>query len=86
MALLNLFALWRRHEQKTQRRKQKQKTEMRNSRRCAMVMLVGHLVAPAAVAVAVAVTVGKLIDFKCGCRCQQLCVVVGSGRWVECTK
>lgn len=41
-------------------RKQKQKTEMRNSLRCA----VGHLVVPAAVAVAVAVTLGELIDFK----------------------
>lgn len=56
-------------------RKQKQKTEMRNSLRCA----VGHLVVPAAVAVAVAVTLGELIDFKCGCRCQQLCGAVGGG-------
>lgn len=58
LALLNLFALWREHAQKTERRKQK--AENRNEKQA---LSVGHLAVPirAAVSVAVAVVVAVAV-------------------------
>lgn len=78
LALLNLFALWRGHEQKTERdENSKGKRENRNEKqamrwRCLLAIWQFQFQFQLQFAVGL-VVVGELIDFKCGCRCQQLC-------------